>query len=731
MNLSRRSVAAAVAAACFAIAACHRDDAATGPATVDATTLQRAQDALSQPAWLRSHLPPTTVAYLRIPSPWGVIGAVPDGRSLDQVTAGNANLATIAALREAIAKDKVLADSGAAAYIIPLLVDLRSPLEAVASDPIGVMSPGTQVLLSMRLAQHTGEEVAARFATLGPAMTLARPFDANGDSQLAMGAPLHFDAASQRLFLLVGKQATDNAQLSTLLAGIAKTQTDTPVARAIATQEHAIDESGEGLFGWASLHGVGSLATGAIPPTAGTLPGDLLSKADGVAFGAGSVDGHGHMQLRIHAPQSRLLGYLAPQQFDPSFDTAGAPRWVANVALPGASQWQAFENNLALDFGAERAASWREAMAKWKAMTGFDLAEIVQWVGPELIAFEDDAGSYTALRVRDRKALYAQIERLAKQHQWRFTERSLDGITVHSLTVHGSTKPEDAAKRNYPGMAAITELAARVGSHFYWVEDGDFLIFAKVPQALADRAAAHPSLALDGWLKARGYEGADSLLGVTAVTRDAQRNTYYAYLQLLQIINDLSGGSVDLMAMPAAHTLKLPHQGVAGLSLGVTNDSMAFRVNYEQQPLELIGASGNGSGMTAVAVVAIMAAIAIPAYQDYVIRSQVAEGLTLADAAKTAVAEYRAQRGRWPTSNAATGLPLPPAMHGKYVDSISVGEQGTVTVHFGSEPPSRANAQIAGKTLELTPELENNAIRWSCHSDEIPAKNLPASCRQP
>ncbi|HEX2941623.1 MAG TPA: hypothetical protein VHO91_11285, partial [Rhodopila sp.] len=84
MNLSRRSVAAAVAAACFAIAACHRDDAATGPATVDAATLQRAQDALSQPAWLRSHLPSTTVAYLRIPSPWGLIGAVPDGRSLDQ-----------------------------------------------------------------------------------------------------------------------------------------------------------------------------------------------------------------------------------------------------------------------------------------------------------------------------------------------------------------------------------------------------------------------------------------------------------------------------------------------------------------------------------------------------------------------------------------------------------------------------------------------------------------------
>ena len=146
--------------------------------------------------------------------------------------------------------------------------------------------------------------------TAGAAIRFIAELRGGGNAQL-IEPLLDYLRRAQRLFLLVGKQATDNAQLSTLLAGIAKTQTDTPVAQAIATQEHAIDESGEGLFGWASLHGVGSLATGAIPPTAGTLPGDLLSKADGVAFGAGSVDGHGHMQLRFHAPQSRLLGYLA------------------------------------------------------------------------------------------------------------------------------------------------------------------------------------------------------------------------------------------------------------------------------------------------------------------------------------------------------------------------------------------------------------------------------------
>lgn len=733
MKRSRRSVAATVVAACLILAACHRDDAGSAtPKTVGHAALEKAQNALSQPAWLSHHLPATTVAYLRIPTPWGIIGAVPDGRSLDQVTASETNLKTIAGLREAIARDKVLADSGAAAYLIPLMVDLRSPIEAVASDPIGVMSPGTQVLVTMRLAQHTAAEVAARFAALGPAMTLAHPFDAHGDSQLPTGAPVHFDAASQRLFLLLGRQPASGTQLSALLASLAGASTDTPAAKAIATQERTIDDSGEGLFGWASLHGVGSLATGTIPQQAvGTLPGDLLSKADGVAFGAGSVDGHGTMQLRFHAPQSRLLGYLAPKQFAPDFKVAGSPRWVANLALPGAAQWQALEHNLTLDFGAERATAWRDALAAWKQKAGFDIADLTQWIGPELIAFEDDAGSYTALRVRDRQALYALLDRQAKSHGWRFDARPLDGLTIHELTVHGSEKPEDAAKRNYPGMAAISQLAARVGSHFYWVEDGDFLIFAKVPQALADRAAAHPSLRLDHWLKAQGYPGTDSLLGVTAVTHDAQRKTYYAYLQLLQIIDDVSGGEVDLMAMPAAHSLNLPHRGIAGLSLGVTDDGIAFRVNYEQQPLELIGASGNGSGMTAVAVVAIMAAIAIPAYQDYVIRSQVSEGLTLAAPAKAAVAAYREKHGRWPSTRAAAGLPPAMDMHGKYVDSVTLGTGGMVIVHFGSNAPSQADARLAGKTLELVPSLDNQTIHWRCRSDDLPAKVLPASCRQP
>ena len=72
--------------------------------------------------------------------------------------------------------------------------------------------------------------------------------------------------------------------------------------------------------------------------------------------------------------------------------------------------------------------------------------------------------------------------------------------------------------------------------------------------------------------------------------------------------------------------------------------------------------------MIVVAIIGILAAIAIPAYQDYLIRSQVSEGLTMAAAAKAGVSEYYANQGCWPANNAAAGLGSDTDIQGKYVD---------------------------------------------------------------
>jgi len=114
--------------------------------------------------------------------------------------------------------------------------------------------------------------------------------------------------------------------------------------------------------------------------------------------------------------------------------------------------------------------------------------------------------------------------------------------------------------------------------------------------------------------------------------------------------------------------------------------------------------------MIVVAIIGILAAIAIPAYQDYVIRSQVSEGLAMASAAKASVAEFYANRGTWPGSNLEAGIGVASTVEGKYVDNIAINGGG-ITVTFGND----ANTRLAAQSLGLTPGASvNGDVVWRC-----------------
>lgn len=121
--------------------------------------------------------------------------------------------------------------------------------------------------------------------------------------------------------------------------------------------------------------------------------------------------------------------------------------------------------------------------------------------------------------------------------------------------------------------------------------------------------------------------------------------------------------------------------------------------------------------MIVVAIIGILAAIAIPAYQDYVIRSQVSEGLAMASATKASVAEFFADRGTWPANNTALGIDTPP--QGKYVSGINISN-GTIVVTYGND----ANGAITGanNTMQLRPfATENLDVVWQCGTRALSA----------
>jgi type IV pilus assembly protein PilA len=166
--------------------------------------------------------------------------------------------------------------------------------------------------------------------------------------------------------------------------------------------------------------------------------------------------------------------------------------------------------------------------------------------------------------------------------------------------------------------------------------------------------------------------------------------------------------------------------------------------------------------MIVVAIIGILAAIAIPAYQDYTIRSQVTEGLNLVSATKAEVAEYYAQYGRWPTSIVGGAGTLGHGPNeipsGKYVKSVAIPVAGTIQITYSNVAPFVANTRLNNKVLSLQPVLSgadasgNEDVIWLCGQNpgsganhqplgetaspvasglatDVANKYLPANCR--
>lgn len=137
------------------------------------------------------------------------------------------------------------------------------------------------------------------------------------------------------------------------------------------------------------------------------------------------------------------------------------------------------------------------------------------------------------------------------------------------------------------------------------------------------------------------------------------------------------------------------------------------------------GPGGGASLLVTVAMIGILAAIAIPAYQDYTIRAQVSEGLNLSGGAKIAVTEFVQDFSEWPTDNESAGLSPSEQISGKYVIGVSI-EDGVVIISYGNN----AHASIQGQSLMLVPDASSlPRVTWDCYSPDLANKWLPATCR--
>ncbi|HEZ5702657.1 TPA: pilin [Neisseria meningitidis] len=148
--------------------------------------------------------------------------------------------------------------------------------------------------------------------------------------------------------------------------------------------------------------------------------------------------------------------------------------------------------------------------------------------------------------------------------------------------------------------------------------------------------------------------------------------------------------------------------------------------------------------MIVIAIVGILAAVALPAYQDYTARAQVSEAILLAEGQKSAVTEYYLNHGEWPGDNSSAGVASSSTIKGKYVKEVTVAN-GVITATMLS---SGVNKEIQGKKLSLWAKRQDGSVKWFCGqpvtrndtakddvtadtttNTKIDTKHLPSTCR--
>ena len=663
-------------------------------------------------AWLRDFLPDDALLYMRIPHPFGLLAA-PKGNAFDAALRSEANLETIEKIRAGISANVLPR--------IPMFQDVRLRLlEKHLQSPVELAVlplPAPSLLISANIDVASSEQFESLFEEIAAeeaSMRLVSPLDEHGAGQLeGLGVPafVKFDAANGQLLLNVGPSVS--AESFSLALGSVVRNAD----HDLRTLEERIDQSGQGFFLWLN-------AERALPMVMMMMQLEQyeqltnvgLDKVSSAALGWGVANGKGRISVVANLRAEYDRGFVPLVGNDISATAVGDPDGLMLISIPTSEEFARIEARVLDALEADSIADWDAAKESLVEEFGFSFEDILNAAGPEMLLIFDGAGDYGALRVRDRRLWDRIIKAVSDEIDSEPETKRINGRTFYHWAMQGELVDLDASPETETEWFA--ELFARQRDHTYWTYDGDYMYFASVPQILIDRYEMGATSSIREWLEQRQFiDASEAVISMSGTSDKLPERVYAVYLEVLQILADVAQTDIDLWSMPTARQLGLPRNGTLGFTISLGDPMLAAEFTFENNPAEFLG------GVGGIFVAGVVAAIAIPAYQDYEVRAKVSEGMNLAGPAKAAVTEHYMTNGAFPGPIDAGSLSLP-GDAGEHVRSVIVEPgSGRILIDF------KVESIPGGGQMYLRPvPAADGSLDWRC-SATLEDKHLPEMCR--
>lgn len=693
---------------------------------------------ISREAFLRDKLTDNTVGYVRLPTQFGMAFNIKNKAS-DKVMTNDVNERMMLHLKKVLQDPSLVNEALKQHLSVPLeqlpldLGQLTSliytavdgPIEIMATDMNKMISPATQALIVVPVQFSSAKELDEALVKLLKQDIGIK--NQNGFYSFPPVASMYLDAKEKRLFISIAQKAQSEAQLKQAVDALKSTKEHRMYA-----YENQIDLTGQNFFVWADVTGsrdmIAMLAQKDAPTAA-----EFIQNTEGLAFGVGTTANQQGQAKFITKTNTQKIAALKDFAQPLDFKTVGKPQSLAVVALPSKQTViELLKKNKVVDD-----AQLQEFAKQSEARLSFNALDLLDIMGPQAVAYEDETGSNFAIGVQNKEAFQQLIKQLESKDYATHTvnkgihELKLKNPLLDLMQKLSKTDPHPDVMTNtalqygmlQPWFAEMISAIYGVRAwdanfYLYWNEEQNWIVLNTLPYSLAERNKAKVSVAK--WLEDQGIRSSGLLLSYTAEMKGAEEAWYRDYVKFMRNNYDLLGQKFDPFSMPSPSSMKFNPTSRVGLHTAMDKEWFVVSLDYDISPF--YGYS-MFAGQGAVGLVGMMSSFALPAYQDYTKRTYVTEGMALSTAAKLASTEYFSTTGEWPTDNEEAGLPDPELITGKAVNGIAVTGGGQVYISYNY------NVQDEGYLILQADPTGTGSVNWYCYQTNLEKKVLPATCR--